>query len=92
MRRPVTVAELYDALKAYTENNTHTQRSLSGMGWRWNHPEPFLASVRAASVTIDAVEKYKQPRSRGSAMTDPAENDSVKYLKTILLIGAQRGT
>jgi integrase len=67
-RRPVTVAELYDALKTYTENNSHSKRSVAGIGWRWKHLKPFFAGMRAANVTTDAVEKFKrQRREEGAA-------------------------
>jgi integrase len=67
-RRPATVDELYEALKTYTENNSHSKRSVAGIGWRWKHLKPFFAGMRAANVTTDAVEKYKrQRRGEGAA-------------------------
>lgn len=67
--RPVTVGQLYEALKTYTENNSHSKRGVAGIGWRWKHLKPFFAGMRAANVTTDAVEKYKhQRRKEGAAL------------------------
>ena len=60
--RPVTVAELYDALRIFTENNGAGGRAVAGLGWRWKHLAPFFSGMRAANVTTDSVEKYKRQR------------------------------
>jgi integrase len=67
--RPVTVAELYNALRTFTENNGAGGRAVAGLGWRWAHLSPFFGGMRAANVTTDAVEKYKrQRRDEGAAV------------------------
>ena len=65
--RPVTVAELYDALRTFTENNSASKRAVSGLGWRWKHLKPFFGDMRAANVSTASVEKYKQQRRAESA-------------------------
>jgi integrase len=66
--RPVTIAELYDALRTFTENNGAGGRAVEGLGWRWKHLAPFFGGMRAANVTTDAVERYKrQRRTEGAA-------------------------
>ncbi len=65
--RPATVGELYEALKTYTENNSHGRRSVAALGWRWKHLKPFFAGLRAANVTTEAVEKYKRERRKDGA-------------------------
>jgi integrase len=60
--RPVTIAELYDALRTFTENNGSGERAVEGLGWRWKHLAPFFGGMRAANVTTDAIEKYKRQR------------------------------
>ncbi len=60
--RPITVTELYDALRTLTENNNASKRAVSGLGWRWKHLKPFFGDMRAANVSTAAVEKYKQQR------------------------------
>jgi integrase len=66
--RPVTVAELYDALRTFTENNGAGGRAVVGLGWRWKHLAPYFGGMRAANVTTDAVERYKsERRTEGAA-------------------------
>ena len=65
--RPVTVAELYDALRTFTENNTASKPAVAGLGWRWEHLSPFFGGMRAANVSTAAVEKYKQQRQAENA-------------------------
>jgi integrase len=60
--QPVTVAELYSALRTFTENNGAGGRVLAGLRWRWTHLAPFFGSMRATNVTTDAVERYKRDR------------------------------
>jgi integrase len=60
--RPVTIAELYNALLTFTENNGAGGRAVEGLGWRWKHLAPFFGGMRAANVTTDAVERYKRQR------------------------------
>ena len=60
--RPVNVAELYDALHTFTENNGAGDRAIAGLGWRWKHLAPFFANVRASNVTTDSIERYKRQR------------------------------
>jgi integrase len=66
--RPITVAELYDALRTFTRNNGTGGRAVAGLSWRWKHLAPFFSGMRAANVTTDSVEKYKhQRRAEGAA-------------------------
>ena len=60
--RPVTITELYNALRTFTENNGAGGRALEGLGWRWTHLAPFFGDMRATNVTTDAVERYKCER------------------------------
>jgi integrase len=66
--RPITVAELYAALRTFTENNGAGGRAVAGLSWRWKHLAPFFGGMRATNVTTDAVERYKlQRRGEGAA-------------------------
>ena len=65
--RPITVAELYDALRTFTQNNGAGGRALEGLRWRWKHLAPFFGGMRATNVTTDAVERYKLKRREEGA-------------------------